>query len=178
MLYPPPITASEVANYDGLSGKDEQECFTVVVEPRSTFRIPVEFAHFSFPSAQYASVGVVPALSSLGALLREIDGVVVEQPNEHTPTDFAIERAKALISGAEMLIQLTPPVGELDSYYGELGIEWRSGNRILRLTCFGNPATPARLDYGTMSTGTPGEYQSDAVADSAILAARLDWLSA
>jgi len=117
------------------------------------------------------------AQSTLEVLLAEIEGLKRQQVGEHTPAMPAIDRAKFLIGGAAFLVHSAPPEGELDSYYGELGVEWRKGDRILRLTCFGDPNTPARLDYGTMSTATPGEYNSDAVADFGTLAARLDWVS-
>lgn len=115
--------------------------------------------------------------SHLGALLREIDCIEVTQAGEHAPSAHAIERAKALLTGARSLVRRQPPVGDADFYYGELGIEWRKANRILRLTCFGDARTPARLDFGTMSVSTPGEYSSDQVASPERLAERLDWVS-
>lgn len=115
-------------------------------------------------------------VGTLDELLREIEDSRKDQPGEDDPTPSAIHQAKILISGAKNLIGVAPPTGELDYYYGELGVEWRKGNRILRLTCFGDTMSP-RLDYGTMSKSTPGEYKSDPAADAKTLATRLDWLS-
>jgi len=115
--------------------------------------------------------------SPLGALLREIDSFEGTQAGEHAPSTYAINQARILIAGARTLVHHQPPVGDADFYYGELGVEWRTGNRILRLTSFSDSATPARLDYGTMSIATPGEYNSDQVASPERLAELLDWVS-
>jgi hypothetical protein len=121
--------------------------------------------------------GVDPADSNLVNLLAEIDQTRVQPATEHTPSQAAIERAKALISEAADRMTYIFPEGEVDSYYGELGVEWRNADKLIRLTCFGNADRPARLDFGTMSKTTPGEYGSEPNVDAASLAARLDWLS-
>ncbi len=114
--------------------------------------------------------------SAFGTLRRRIEEVRGRDAGEHGPSATAIERAKELIEGAEPLVR-NAPEGDLDFYYGELGIEWRRENRILRLTAFSDPEMSARLDYGTMSVDTPGEYRSELVANAHNLAERLNWLS-
>jgi len=117
----------------------------------------------------------LPKENSIDVLLREIETITDTQSGEHVPSMAAIKQSTALIQAAGQLIHSSPPAGEVDFYHNELGVEWRSGNRILRLTSF--PAEAPRLDYGTMSTGTQGEYSSDNLATAELLAIRLDWLS-
>lgn len=114
---------------------------------------------------------------TLDQLLADIERIKDVEASEHKPTPAAIALAKQLIGEVKSLVHFDPPLGEVDYYFGELGIEWRSDDRILRLTCFRDPNTPARIDYGTMSATTPGEYRSVPVATARDLAGRLDWLS-
>jgi hypothetical protein len=144
------------------SGRERRYLYTESSKV-SSYMMVVFFARLSGPEP-------------LNALLGEIERLRSEPIGEHTPSPQAVDAATSLIKGAAKLLQSAPPEGELDYYFGELGIEWRQGNRILRLTCFSGSEAP-RLDYGTMSRKTSGEYSSDAVANAQILADRLDWLS-
>lgn len=115
---------------------------------------------------------------SIDILLSEINALLQQRPGgEHSPSDAAINSAKGLIDLARVHLRFCPPVGELDFYDDELGVEWRKETRILRLTCFGSPDAAPRVDFGTMSTTTPGEYRSDIAVTPELLAERLDWLS-
>ena len=108
-------------------------------------------------------------------MLDEIQALRGVAVTEHTPTAQAVDCAIGLITDAGNLVGFMAPAGEVDFYFGELGVEWRRDDRILRLTCFGD-ATPSRLDYGSMSVETPGQYRSGpATAES--LATQLDWLT-
>lgn len=112
----------------------------------------------------------------IGVLVAQLDAVEAGE-GEHAASAFAIQRAKALLAEVEHLVQYVVPDAGIDFYYGELGIEWRKEDRILRLTCFKSANEPPRLDYGTMSRTTPGEYRSDRIVTPEKLAERLKWLS-
>jgi hypothetical protein len=127
------------------------------------------------PGRNYFPLTEKNPLDALSSELSEIETTASTQTGEHIPSTAAIKQSRELIQIARSLIHSSPPDGEVDFYYNELAVEWRNGNRILRLTSF--PVEAPRLDYGTMSSGTQGEYHSDNLATGQLLAQRLDWLS-
>jgi hypothetical protein len=190
MLYcPPTMPAEVVVIIERLLGKQPERerglnyyCLAVGA-PYSTFDVPHHGTALASmvrqTGAQYHLFDEVAAKDNLEALLSEIEGLCNNiGVGEHDATPVARDRAKDLIETVRPLVaEADIPLAELDCYYGELGVEWQKDNRILRLTSFNDPNTPIRLDYGTMSVESPGEYRSDPVADTQILADRLVWLS-
>ncbi len=67
------------------------------------------------------------------------------------------------------------PRADIAPYFGELSITWRLGQRVVRLTAYPN-SLPSRIDYGSTSPGTRGDYDFDRPASGPILAERLRWL--
>lgn len=136
---------------------------------------------FSIPqTARFVFDPPVP-VNTLDTLIAEIESVRNGPEGEQKPTDAAIDAALRVIGPTESLLNsldLQIPAADLDFYYGELAVEWRKENRILRLTAFSVPDFAPRLDYGTLGTDAhPGEYHSDALATPELLAERLSWLS-
>jgi hypothetical protein len=113
--------------------------------------------------------------NTIETLLDEIQALRGAAVTEHSPAAEAVDRAVSLITDAGNLVGFMAPAGEVDFYFGELGVEWRRNDRILRLTCFGD-ATPPRIDYGIMSVEAPGQYRSGP-ATAGTLATQLDWLA-
>ena len=137
-----------------------------------------EYLHAIANSAGYTSGACTGSLSPIEALLLEVSQVQSASLGEHEPTDVAIRTVTDILRELNLPSNVNIPDAEIDYYYGELGVEWRAGNRILRLTAFSVPGYMPRLDYGTLGTsGNPGDYRSDANATADLLATRLSWLS-
>jgi hypothetical protein len=115
----------------------------------------------------------------LEALLKEIDNLRQgSTEGEHAPTQAAIRAMVELLQLIRPLVNESDvPIAELDFYYGELAVEWRNGDRILRLTSFSGPNKTPRIDYGTLGDSTPGEYHTDIPATPEDIATRLAWLA-
>jgi len=185
LYYHPPLTETIAVIVERFLQKHEQEqrglnyYWLAMGAPVLTFNMPRGVAHIGVlesENKQYHLFDRGVSKDSFDTLLSEIEGLRSAASGEHAATPIALDRARKLIEEVRQILT-DIPAAELDSYYGELGIEWQNGNRILRLTSFDDPNIPIRLDYGTMSVDTPGEYKSDSVADAKILAERLVWLA-
>ncbi len=126
-----------------------------------------------------AAVVRVKECGPLVTLLKEITDLGQESTDgEHAPTQAAIHATTELLQQVQVLIgEADIPEAELDFYYGELAVEWRKDNRILRVTSFSASNRTPRIDYGTLGDSTPGEYHTDIPATPEGLAAHLAWLS-
>jgi hypothetical protein len=95
------------------------------------------------------------------------------EEGEQRPSQKAIDDMKTIINEASKNAAFR--MGDIASYFGEIGVTWRNNGRMLRLTTFSDDRHP-RLDFGTTPIGTLGDYDFDVNATAARLLEKLAWL--
>jgi hypothetical protein len=93
--------------------------------------------------------------------------------NEAPPVQEVVTQAIFLIRDAGNLLGIMPSA-QVSTFYGEVNITWRTGDRIVRLACF--PDRPTVIQIGSLSQPT-GFYRSEENPTAMLLAARLSSLA-
>lgn len=93
--------------------------------------------------------------------------------DESAPTFKVIQETVRLIRGAEKLLDAMPS-GQVSTFYGEINITWRAGERIVRLACF--PERPSVVQSGSLSLPV-GSYRSEENPTAELLADRINSLA-
>jgi hypothetical protein len=89
--------------------------------------------------------------------------------NEPAPSREVIKKAIRLIDCADELVG-EMPAAQVSSFFGEINITWRAGDRIVRLACF--PDRPSIVQTGSVSLPV-GHYESEANPTPSLLAEKL-----
>jgi hypothetical protein len=76
--------------------------------------------------------------------------------NEPAPNCGVIQKAFQLISGVDRLLDVLP-YGQVSTFFGEINVTWRGGDRIVRLACF--PDRPSIVQIGSLAEPV-GRYVS------------------
>jgi hypothetical protein len=92
--------------------------------------------------------------------------------DESAPTFKVIQETVRLIRGAEKLLDAMPS-WQVSTFYGEINITWRVGERIVRLACF--PERPSVIQSGSLSLPV-GSYRSEENPTAEMLADRINSL--
>jgi hypothetical protein len=116
-------------------------------------------------------------ISEAEKIIGRIRGVSQNQDlrdeDEAAPIQEVVERAIFLIRDADNLLGVMPSA-QVSTFYGEVNITWRIGDRIVRLACF--PDRPTVIQIGSLSQPI-GSYRSEENPTSMLLAARLGALT-
>ena len=104
---------------------------------------------------------------------------IVENPelrddDEVVPPPVVVEEANNFVKKAAELMRKPMPPGSVSTFFGELNVTWRQGDRIVRLACF--PDRGAKLQYGDLSLPM-GSYSLDPNPTPEALATRLDQMT-
>jgi hypothetical protein len=94
--------------------------------------------------------------------------------DEPAPVPEVLHQANSLINEASILMETPMPSGTPSTFWGELNITWRVGEKIVRLACFAN--RPAILQQGDLSLPL-GSYSSQPDPTGKMLALVLDALA-
>jgi hypothetical protein len=89
--------------------------------------------------------------------------------NEPAPTCDVIQKTFQLIYGADRLLDVMP-YGQVSTFFGEINVTWRDGDRIVRLACFQD--RPSVVQTGSLSDPI-GRYKSKANPTPLLLANEL-----
>lgn len=89
--------------------------------------------------------------------------------DESAPTLKVIQETVRLIRGAEKLLDAMPDA-QVSTFFGEINITWRSGDRIVRLAFFENK--PSVVQIGSLANPI-GHYESEANPTASLLAEKL-----
>jgi hypothetical protein len=103
------------------------------------------------------------------------DGEMYEV-GEEKPSEHAKSAARNIIRDAwrvgDLLID-----GEVSTFYGELNITWRVGDRQVRLICFSEEERPPAVYREQVNKGSLGDYELEPNVTSEVLAGRLNnWI--
>jgi hypothetical protein len=119
----------------------------------------------------------VPARSRASAKAEKIIRQILEaaidpdlrDENEPAPNREVIKKTIRLIECADELLG-TMPAAQVSTFFGEINITWRAGDRIVRLACF--PDRPSIVQTGSVSLPI-GHYESEANPTPSLLAEKL-----
>jgi hypothetical protein len=98
----------------------------------------------------------------------------LEDDEEQPPTTAVIDQTSNLIRGASLLMRTPMLEGIVSTFYGEINVTWRTGDKIVRIACF--PGRPSILQFGNLSQPL-GSYQSQQNPNAQDLKTRLDALN-
>jgi hypothetical protein len=93
--------------------------------------------------------------------------------DESAPTLPVIQEAAQFVRGAEKLLSTMPPA-QVSTFYGEINITWRVGDRIVRFACF--PDRPSLLQTGSLSLPV-GSYRLEENPTPELLADKISDLA-
>lgn len=91
--------------------------------------------------------------------------------DELAPTQNVINQATQLVREAEELMVAPMPPGQVTTFFGEINVTWRVGDRIVRFACF--PSRPSLIQTGSLSMPI-GSYRSEPNATAQRLAQEID----
>ena len=94
--------------------------------------------------------------------------------DEIFPSREVVEEATQFVEGLYALLDAPPPQATVGTFFGELNIAWRSGNRVVRIAFF--PDRPTALTFGSLSEPV-GSYRSHSNPTPSEVAAQLTALS-
>jgi hypothetical protein len=113
--------------------------------------------------------GSVEAEKIVNRILSAVVDSDLRDEDEPAPSIKVAKKAIYLIRGAEKLLGKVPQA-QVSTFYGEINISWRSGDKIVRLACF--PDRPSVIQVGLLSLPI-GSYRSEENPTAMLLAARL-----
>jgi hypothetical protein len=105
-------------------------------------------------------------------ILRHVVDPDLRDEDETAPPIKVIQETVRLIRGAEKVLDGMPP-GQVSTFYGEINVAWRNGDRIVRLACF--PERPSVIQSGSLSLPL-GSYRSEENPTPELLANRINSL--
>ena len=115
--------------------------------------------------------------SGVASLFEEIDRVAGEkdelEEGEPSPSRETVESLKSLIADTSRYLANEIPPGHVATFYGELSITWRRGDRMVRLASFPHTGQGCRIDCGSSAPGPLGEYSATRNVTASRLAAEL-----
>jgi len=114
-----------------------------------------------------------PAIREADKIVDRILHIAVDpdlrDEDESAPPLKVVQEAVELVRGAEKLLDAMP-YGQVSSFYGEINITWRVGDRIVRLACF--PDRSSVVQTGSLSLPL-GSHRSEQNPTAEMLADKI-----